>query len=348
MNTKITKAKIIWVDDYFLDEEFKNKNMTTNIAIGMQWESIFNSIESSIYKYLEITICMYGTSDEAIQEIENARKNENKDTFYFFILDVTLPKDYNSLDKKEQKNGAAIGDEILKDFIKDGNIEFSYLTSVTKNSLKKLLLNNKDKINNRFINKPPNQSFTIPEELQAKILFKIKNEISEINIEEKILNFLPDSLQNSIKNYFGEDKYIPKTFLYPFVNEYKKFVEFSEYNKYSCQRNTFIMTKDTIVKQDHLKYMILMYANLLLEKGKKFRYIEDFDNEIDINIDTIYCIRVKQKHTIEEKENLLKFMKKNKDKYIAYIIDEDNSYLATYMHQVKCFAFRELPGAINV
>lgn len=196
------KAEIVWIDDVFGTDD-----MIKRLDDGIDfWGEMFGAPEK-IYRLLNIKIKLITNYNDAVSYINSLEKNMS--TFYYFIIDLSLPKNQELLKKNEcfPTYGKKIGKMLMRK-----GFSFSFLTSASE--LGALRAEEKDLLFADFYIKDYHKSLSLPEPLKNKLLCLLQSNIHWINIKENFFNKMSDS--STIKNNQHE------AFEYfPYIDSYK-------------------------------------------------------------------------------------------------------------------------------
>ncbi|MGE5371729.1 MAG: hypothetical protein ACM3QZ_07075 [Solirubrobacterales bacterium] len=215
------KAEIVWIDDVFGLEE-----MTRRLDSGINfWEEMFGAPEK-IYRLMNIKIKLITNYSDAISYINSL--SQNRSTYYYFIVDLTLPKNLDDLRKKEAypSYGKKIGKKLV-----DKGFAFSFLTSASE--LGSLRAEEKDLLLADFHIKEYHKSLSLPDSLKNKLLFHLQSHINWINIKENFFTKISES-SNISNNQEEAFEY------FPYLDAYKDFVNIAEFNELDLSHPIFI------------------------------------------------------------------------------------------------------------
>lgn len=330
--TSNSKAEIVWIDDVFGHED-----MIQRLESGINfWEEMFGAPEK-IYRLMNIKIKLITNYSDALAYINSLERNLS--TFYYFIVDLTLPKNQDLLKKNEcfPSYGKKIGKKLL-----EKGLAFSFLTSASE--LGSLRAEEKDLLLADFHIKEYHQSLSLPDSLKNKLLFQLQSNINWINIKENFFNKISDTStiannQNEAFEYF------------PYIDNYKDFINIAEFNelnlnhpvfikshlfnnKYYEQQCVLILLSETFYANSYRK-LDISYFDLTLPDGRVNEIIfNDFYAQLSSKIDkdVIWVIKLYKlnkklfKQLQESMRNQKCIFIVNDDEYESYLEQMNTSY----------------------
>lgn len=333
-----SKAEIVWIDDVFGHED-----MTQRLDAGINfWEEMFGAPEK-IYRLMNIKIKLITNYNDAIAYINSLEKNLS--TFYYFIVDLTLPKNQELLKKNESfpSYGKKIGKKLL-----EKGFAFSFLTSASE--LGSLRAEERDLLLADFHIKEYHQSLLLPESLKNKLLFQLQSNINWINIKENFFNNISET--STITN--NQDEAFE---YYPYIDSYKDFVNIAEFNelnlnhpvfvkshifnnKYYEQQCILILLSETFHTNSYRKLDINYFDLSLIEDSLNEIVFNDFYAQLSgkIDKDVIWILKL---HQLDKK--LFKQLQETIRNQKCIFIVNDDEY-ESYLEQVNTsYSLYELP-----
>ena len=322
-----SKAVIIWIDDYFISEEFNNKEDK-----NIYWDELFGRFSSKVYRLMDINIVIKGTRDEGLEFIKNISVMDG--TYYFCILDMYLP-----LNKKSRETEVEYSKDIAKQLLKK-NIDFAFLSSASKLSGEAdQALQSVD-----FYTKEKNKDFNLPTVLRQKILHQIKKNVHWLNLQTKLTDKLHATDSSNIKSQLENYQY---SNLFPFIDTFKDFVEFSEFEEIPFHQTLFIRSSKSSSEIYEMQCLLLMLSNQVFSNRKftiNYKKVtkQNFakvNEDIEQSTEAIQCFRLKD---ISIKQ--FKTINKNSSgKQRVYIVDTDDFQIEDYMDEIGAFVLKDIP-----
>ncbi|MDQ2087410.1 hypothetical protein RBH29_13340 [Herbivorax sp. ANBcel31] len=266
------RAEIIWIDDIF-GQEAMSKRLDEGIDF---WNEMFQAPEK-IYRLFDIKIKLITNYEDAIAYIKNIKLNRS--TYHYFIVDLTLPKN-----KKKLEEGNCVptyGKKIGK-LLQEKEFDFSFLTS--SSDLGALRTDEKDLLLADFNIKDYHNDLSLPESLKNKMLIKLQNNISWINLKYNFFNKITDD--STINNNKEEEfEY------FPYIDKYKDFVNMSEFNQINLNEPVFLKShRDNSNSFEQQSVLLLLSETFFncCSKGMQIQYynfqiIDDDKAELKYN-----------------------------------------------------------------
>ena len=318
-----TKAEIVWIDDTFGKENAFPENFDF-------WSDMFG-VPEKIYRLLDIKLIMIATYDEAKEYINNIQNNFT--TYYFFIVDLTLPKDYEGLKQKKfnSTRGKNLGTLLL-----DKKMDFAFLSSA--GSVGDVRNNNKDLLAVDFYMKNKHTILKLPDPLKNKILLKLQSNVHWINIVDKLYDNISES-SNITSN--RSDSFS----LFPYIDKHKDFINMVEFNNISLDKTLFLKSQVFNCVDFEKQCTLLILSDIILSSPSvEIQFFTlDASTQDDINIklneldsllqdkitnDVIWIIKFRnlEKHTFDKITNRMI------SKKAIFIINDDEyeNYLEIY------------------
>lgn len=318
-------ALIVWIDDHFLTPTWREDESKKS------WHTLFGNIQSNVYRQLDIGIKFITTAEDALEFINEDRFSAN--TYYYFIVDRKLP--YQATDQAIDSNSEDIIHSLLKFKEHYNNFDFSVLSSGDSNSYGIKNIN--------YFQKPQNKEFTLPDELRHKVLLYIKRNVNFIN-QQRI------SQIHKIENYPSIEN-VGDSWLYPFMDGYRTFVEIEELtnNNYQTlivlsensisdkfiQQSLYISLHDVLVNFDGIKYYLEEDYQSFKNKG---HYDQIFD---DTNYIPIIRLRNWDNYSYQKFDNMLK------NRLKVFVIDSDDDNVSSYIDSSKNARVIKIDGLNN-
>lgn len=320
-----SKAVIVWIDDYFHSDKFRSNSSKYN------WNQLFGKLSSRVYRLLDIKTKFISTANEALIFIDNSNII-NSDTYYYFIVDRNLPYDIGDNECDTASEDIIHSLIELKSTSNNVNFDFTMLSSSSSDtySIKGI----------DFQNKPKNKEFQLPIELRHKILINIKNNIGLIDLKTSINNL----------NIFSNNSNLVKddlTELFPFVGQYKSFVELQEVEsatfdtliilaKKSISDNFIIQSIDIALQDIKKNYDLTSYASYK-------NYNQLLNSNILITLqepNNIPIIRLDEFDT----ESFDKLYAHLKYQFKVIVVDEDDENINDYLNKLKKIKIVKVDG----
>ncbi len=309
-----SKAVIVWIDDHFLTQTFKEDKQKH------AWHKLFGKINSKVYRLLDIKIKYIATAKDALDYIKLIDRFKSN-TYYYFVIDRKLPYDRN--DDAVDSNSEKIIKYLQNAKEKYHCLDFSVLSSGTPESY---AIKNID-----YHLKPQNKEFTLPDELRHKILLKIKDSIAFIDQKEfgsglKLNSFGAESFQ------FVDDS----TWLFPFIGKYRAFVELEEIGKKDF--STLIVSAPLSVSDRFVLQSLFISLYEYLEDYTGINFYKDSSygsfklsgnfEEVNELTDQIPVIRF-DRWDVESYSNISTHLKHKRIR--VFVIDSDDENLSNYI-----------------
>ena len=250
-----TRAEIVWVDDTFGIESAFPDNYDF-------WHEMFG-VPEKIYRLLDIKLIMIATYDEAKKYIENIENNFT--TYYFFIVDLTLPKDSDGLKAKKfnSTRGKNLGTLLLKK-----KLDFAFLSSA--GSVGDVRQKDKDLLLVDFYMKDKHSVLKLPTPLKSKLLVNLQSNIHWVNIIDKLsTNISPHS--NIISNETEAFQ------LFPYIDKYKDFINMVEFNNISLEKIIFLKSQPSNCVDFEKQCSLLLLSDLILSSNENGTEIQFFN-----------------------------------------------------------------------
>ena len=304
-----SKAVIVWIDDHFLTNTFKEDKEKN------AWHKLFGKINSNLYRLLNIEVKYIKTAQEAQMYIKSVNRFKSN-TYYYFIIDRKLPY---SIDGDAVDSNSEDVIKYLQNYKQKYNcLDFSVLSSGSPDSYS---IKNID-----YHIKPQNKEFTLPDELRHKILLNIKENIIFIDQYDFVSNLKINQFGTKLFNYEKQS-----SLLYPFLEKYKSFVELEEIDKRNFSTLIILTPKSVSNKFVLQNILISLFDSLKDYNGINF-YTEDSYNKLKLSgnfeainelTDQIPVIRL-GKLDIESYRNLNSHLKYKQIKVFAIDSHDDN------------------------
>lgn len=249
MKTSFNKCVLVWVDDNFIKNDYLNSSEEVD-----KWNEVFGGISKKIYRLLDLELKIITTKsdfDRYLKSIENIL-----DTYYYFILDLSVPKTVN--DEPKVINGLNMGVAL-----KEKKYDFSYLSSNSSagNEMQENGLGSVDyyiKFHNNTL---------LPESLSHKILVSFRNNISWID-----LNLLLSSIssKSTLFEYNDNTESLNTELrIFPYFDKFKDFIDRSELESYSFNRTMFIRSHPFNSTEFEMQSILIMMTNVIFLNPKE-------------------------------------------------------------------------------
>jgi len=313
MNTSYKKGVLVWIDDNFLEHEFLKENSEID-----KWQAIFGSFSKKIYRLLDLELKIMTNKydfEQYLQSIHN-----NLDTYYYFIVDLSLPETIDS--EPEVINGLEIGASL-----KDKNHDFCFLSSSSSagSEMQEMGLSSYD-----YYVKFDNNDL-LPESLRHKILFSFRNNISWIELMD-LRGFLDQNSNiltaNRIDNLSKQDVELAIS-SFPYFNKFRDFLDRTEYEANIFSKPFFIRSHPDNSYEFESQCLLIMLADRIFHNpGKVIIEYDKFTNanfrvKMENSSENIFWAIKLDKHIkIDEFED---FYKKVKRKQVVFLVDENES-----------------------
>ena len=345
-NRTNTKAVIVWVDDYFGSAEFKR-----HLDNGLDfWDEMFGKLPEKIYRLFQIDLKVFSNQKDALEFIDSISIHNN--TYYFFILDLSLPKDKEEL--KHELHSPTRGRQLGTKLVSKG-IDFAFLSSASG-----LVGENIDQ-NLRMVDfyiKESASHLSLPEPLKHKIMMQLRNNIHWIEIKDKLKPILSED--STLYAQFNSADKNGAFSLFPYFDKYKDFVNLNELDPYLFDSTTFIKSHRHNCEEYEKQCLLIMLTEYFVSKRNRSKALyftirgsEDDDgfyaqkqmleSELHVNRhdEIVWCIRLEN----VSRSNFILLDKALKGERVIYIVhNEDNyeAYLEEY--QNTSFVLKELPA----
>lgn len=328
MQNTNSKAVIVWIDDYFISDEFEKKEDK-----NIYWDELFGRFSSKVYRLMDINIVIKGTRDEGIEFLKNVSVMDG--VYYFCILDMYLP-----LNKSNRTTEVEYSKDIAKLLLKK-KIDFSFLSSASKLSGEAdQALQSVD-----FYTKAKNQDFNLPAVLRQKILHQIKKNVHWLDIQHKLVNKLEPTDSHNIKSQLDNYKYAS---LFPFIDGFRDFIEFSEFEEIPFHQTLFIRSSKSSSDIYEMQCLLLMLADQIYGNDKftisykkvtKDNFVR-IEEDLERTNETLQCFRLKD-ITLKQFKSI---NKKSTGRQRVYIVDTDDFQIEDYMNEIGAFTLKDIPS----
>lgn len=307
MKTSYSKGVLVWVDDNFIESEYLDNSEDID-----KWKSIFGNISKKIYRLLDLELKLI-TTKSAFDEYIKENVNKDLNTYYYFILDLSVPCEVG--DDDEVVNGLDMGTTL-----KDKNIEFCYLSSNSSagNEMKDNGLGDID----YYIKYENKDNIMLPETLSHKILSYFKNNINWIN-----LNMLVNSIDLSSNIFNSKTNELPlELAIFPFFDKYKDFIEITELESYDFNKSLFIKSHVDNSDDFEKQCILIMFTNKIFTSHDTILRYGHFNNQSYVdniyndNKDNYWFVKLDTNLSIED---FKRFYSNVKNKKVFYIIESN-------------------------
>ena len=322
-----SKAVIVWIDDYFISEDFENKEDK-----NIYWDQLFGRFSSKVYRLMDINIVIKGTRDEGLEFIKNISVMDG--VYYFCILDMYIP-----LNRELKETEVEYSKDIAKILLKK-NIDFAFLSSASK------LSGDSDQALRSvdFYTKAKNEDFNLPTVLRQKILHQIKKNVHWVNIQNKLINKLEPTDSSNIKSQLESST---NSALFPFIDGFRDFIEFNEFDEIPFHQTLFIRSSKSSSEIYEMQCLLLMLTGQIFSNKKftisykkvtqnNFLRIEE---DIEQSNEIVQCFRLKDISLKQFKS----IHKKSTGKQQVYIVDTDDFQIEDYMNEIGAFVLKDIP-----
>ncbi|MDF1884458.1 hypothetical protein JHD49_10945, partial [Sulfurimonas sp. SAG-AH-194-C21] len=213
-NTLYTSAEIVWIDDSFA---------TNKYAHGYNfWEDMFD-IPEKIYRLLDLKISMFCDYENTMKFIDGIQ--DTSLIYYYFIVDLNLPKNLQTIEDPKPKFGKSIGMKLI-----EKGLDFTFLSTASNlGDLKgdECILKTKGD----YYIKQEHSDLSLPTALKNKLLSNIKKNIQWIYLQEKLKKEMTKDFFYDTSDAFSQ---------FPYYDKYKEFVDISEFNNLQLHKTIFI------------------------------------------------------------------------------------------------------------
>ena len=237
-NTLYTSAEIVWIDDSFATNKYSQ---------GYNfWEDMFN-IPEKIYRLLDLKISMFCDYENAIKFIEGSQ--DTSSTYYYFIVDLNLPKNIETIEDTKPKFGKSIGMKLV-----ERGFTFTFLSSASNlGDLKgeECILKTKGD----YYIKQEHSDLRLPSALKNKLLSNIKKNIQWIDIQAKLKKETTKEFFHNTSEAFSQ---------FPYYDKYKEFVDISEFNSLQLHKTIFIKSHYNNNEYFEKQSILIMLADSII------------------------------------------------------------------------------------
>jgi hypothetical protein len=310
-----SQAVIVWIDDYFLSDEFKSN------SAKYTWNQLFGTLSSRVYRLIDIKTKFIATANDTLNFILNTNI-VNSDTYYYFIVDRNLPYDIGDVECDTASEDII---NLLLEY-KQNNLKVNFdFTMLSSSSSDTYSIKGID-----FQNKPRNKEFQLPIELKHKILINIKNNIGLIDLSNMLHNL---NFYSNIN--FNKDNWVT---LFPFVSQYKSFVELQEIEAKSFE--TLIILSNQTISDNFILQSIYIVLQDIIKNYDAINYVhyEDYNKLINSNA----LIQLQEPNHIPivrldkfNNESFDKLFSNLKYRFKVIIIDENDEDINNYLNKHK-------------